>query len=614
MSGLLDQAGLTAGSGLSNGAGLYKWGNFNPFDPTDLDPYLLFDTAAGSMIGTLENPTLDLDPSNQETLDVITATRASVATRTLSDGTIALAEQDTVRVDYTQGDELTPTKFQQLEQTDFSLWAHARTSGTANAAISPDGQNNATYVEQDAGQTNAGSIYRFDAAVTGVFTLSVYAKKKEKDFVVLYDSNVGRTYFNLETGTIGTIAAGNTAKIEDAGNGWFRCSTTFTASSGGVKAFYVGDTDNSFVVTDGGGIYLYGPQLEEGTTASDFVANTTGSPKFITGATYGPRVPMILVEPSATNLVTYSEDFSQSSWIKTGIGTGVAPVVTLNAAESPDGTQNATKVVFDSGSGITTSDQSLLEDFFNPTSGTSYTQSIYLKGENGGEKILLRNAGNNAYTTITLTTEWARYEVTETANGSTAYFSFGLRQGLGGVVINSKITVYAYGAQVEAGSVATSLIPTSGGNAAARTRAADDLVISGSDFDFYNQTEGTFYCEFQTKDATAFYYLLNSQSEQARFFYSNGGTNTINSFDGTTALGLTNLQDNTLSRVALSIKASEFKASKDGSSEAVASHNGNLLTVPTELRIGKSPYNEVPLQLNGHIKRLIYWPTHSDNL
>ncbi|MDB4737044.1 hypothetical protein OAF89_02180, partial [bacterium] len=146
------------------------------------------------------------------------------------------------------------------------------------------------------------------------------------------------------------------------------------------------------------------------------------------------------------------------------------------------------------------------------------------------------------------------------------------------------------------------------------TRAADDLVISGSDFDFYNQSEGTFYCEFQTKDATAFYYLLNSQSEQARFFYSNGGTNTINSFDGTTATGLTNLQDNTLSRVALSIKASEFKASKDGSSEAVASHNGNLLTVPTELRIGKSPYNALPLQLNGHIKRLIYWPYHSDSL
>jgi len=147
------------------------------------------------------------------------------------------------------------------------------------------------------------------------------------------------------------------------------------------------------------------------------------------------------------------------------------------------------------------------------------------------------------------------------------------------------------------------------------TRNADDLVIDGSDFtDFYNQSEGTFYVEFQTKDATAFYYLLNSQSSQARFFYSNSGTNIINSFDGTNFTRLYNLQNNTLSRVALSIKASEFRASKDGSSEDVASHNGNLLTVPTELRIGKSPYDQLPLQLNGHIKRLIYWPHHSDNL
>lgn len=134
----MSQLGL--GLGLSNVSSLLR------FSPLDLDPYLLFDTQS-SMIGTLENPTLDLDPANPETLDVITATRAGVATYTDADGLIQSASPNTTRVDYTQGEELTPTKFQQLEQTGFSLWAHARTSGTANAAISPDGQNNATYIE-----------------------------------------------------------------------------------------------------------------------------------------------------------------------------------------------------------------------------------------------------------------------------------------------------------------------------------------------------------------------------------------------------------------------------------------------------------------------------------
>ena len=58
---------------------------FGDFDPLRLDPYLFFD-AATSMVGTLENPTLDLDPATPSTLDVITATRAGIATYTDPEG------------------------------------------------------------------------------------------------------------------------------------------------------------------------------------------------------------------------------------------------------------------------------------------------------------------------------------------------------------------------------------------------------------------------------------------------------------------------------------------------------------------------------------------------
>jgi len=76
-------SGLNGKSGVYGQSGLYEKSGLYPveFNLQNLDPYLLFDTRE-SMIGTLENPTLDLDPSNPDTLNVITATRSGTATYT----------------------------------------------------------------------------------------------------------------------------------------------------------------------------------------------------------------------------------------------------------------------------------------------------------------------------------------------------------------------------------------------------------------------------------------------------------------------------------------------------------------------------------------------------
>jgi len=325
--------------------------------------------------------------------------------------------------------------------------------------------------------------------------------------------------------------------------------------------------------------------------------------------------PAMLIEPSATNSVAYSEDFSDSQWLKQGYGTGVPPTVTTNAAISPDGTQNADKVIFSTGSGTTTAEAAWLEDFIAVTQGEAYTYSVYLKGEQGGEQVLIRHAGSFGYTTFTLTTEWARYEVTETAIYTYAYASLGLRQGLGGVVINSEITVYAWGAQFEAGSVATSYIPTSGSTV---TRAADDLVISGSAFsDFYNATEGTFYVEVQSKESATYqphYLEAHDSSGQNRFALYTQSVNRVfatanNSVQAHLSFG--SYTPNQLQRVAASYKLNDFVGSSNGSSET--GDAGGLVPVnPTALAIGRR-YAE-GYHIQGHIKRLIYWPNHSDSL
>jgi len=160
--------------------------------------------------------------------------------------------------------------------SDFSQWSNARTTDTANQITSPDGLNNGTLFEQQSGQTNAGSIYFSVSLSSGTYTQSIFAKKKDKDFIVCYSANAERTYFNLSNGTIGTIASGNTAKIEDYGNGWYRCTITYTITSGSVIAFYLSDSDNSSVVTDSGGVYIYGAQLEVGSYPTTLI-NTSGS-------------------------------------------------------------------------------------------------------------------------------------------------------------------------------------------------------------------------------------------------------------------------------------------------------------------------------------------------
>ena len=161
--------------------------------------------------------------------------------------------------------------------TDFTQWGNARTTDTSNQITSPNGLNEGTLLEQQSGQTNAGSIYLGGLSLSsGTYTQSIFAKKNDKNFIVCYNANAERTYFNLSNGTIGTVASGNTAKIEDYGNGWYRCATTYTLTSGSIAAFYLADTDNSTVVTDSGGVYIYGAQLEAGDYATTLI-NTSGS-------------------------------------------------------------------------------------------------------------------------------------------------------------------------------------------------------------------------------------------------------------------------------------------------------------------------------------------------
>jgi len=189
--------------------------------------------------------------------------------------------------------------------------------------------------------------------------------------------------------------------------------------------------------------------------------------------------PTLLTEPESTNLVEYSEDFSQ--WDKINGGTGTDPVISTGFS-APDGTQGASRVVFDLNGGTTTSDFSRLR-FLN-VAATTPTLTIFIKSNNSSTQQLNLSYGGGETGLITAKpNEWSRVEVQTTSSGSFDY-RLELR---GSITTDDVADVLIWGAQAENEQYATTYISTSG---ATVTRSADTGVVSGDLSSYLNSSEG----------------------------------------------------------------------------------------------------------------------------
>ena len=181
-----------------------------------------------------------------------------------------------------------------------------------------------------------------------------------------------------------------------------------------------------------------------------------------------------LFEPQSTNLITYSEDFSQSFWTKQ------ASVTLDKGYLAPDGTYNATKISGVIGSSYVVSQGGILS--------SSSTKSIWAKTTSGTGVIHLGANQNQSNASFTVTNEWQRFEVTGT---TTDVYAVDFR--------NASTTlseVLVWGAQGENLSYATSYIPTNGeANGVTRNQ---DVCNNGGSLASINSTEGTLYAEIST--------------------------------------------------------------------------------------------------------------------
>ena len=284
---------------------------------------------------------------------------------------------------------------------------------------------------------------------------------------------------------------------------------------------------------------------------------------------YDSLDPSLLLEPQGTNLFTYSEDFSDASWIKSGFGTGSVAIATSNFSISPDGSQTADRLIVDLNGGSSGGDQSLIQKNVNVSNG-SYNRSIYIKtNDNSIKQILLAcSAADINFTKITVNGNWQRFNITNNVTSSSTNIVVGLRNAGGVTGLSDSADLSIWGAQAEQSSVASSYIPTSGSTV---TRLAD-VVDGAGDVNTFNSTEGVLYAEIKTNQAlgNGFGITLNNGGFSNRVFIGKNSANSsvvaIISVSGNVVnISGGNYSDTEFKKIAISYKSGETKLFLNGS-------------------------------------------------
>jgi len=366
---------------------------------------------------------------------------------------------------------------QQSETFDNASWSKLGATVTANDITAPNGTLTADKVVFS-GANN--SIYQAVSLNGEVATRFVYIKGTAGETISIDDIYVSQPNITL-TGDWQLIG--------------------FTSATPSLRGFGISTYGGATART----IWLWGAQLNIGSTAKPYFPTTDrlNVPR-LTYQNGGGGCPSLLLEKQSTNILTYSEDFSNAAWTKTDL------TVIANAITSPDGTTNAQKIVPNTTNGTHYIDQ------FVTISSVDYTYTIYAK--KGEYNYLYVNAYSNSSRrtwfdlnsgTVSLNTSpniatiesvgngWYRCTITNTSSGTTGAFQFGADPNNGTINANPSFSgdgtsgIYVWGAQLEASSYATSYIPTTSASA---TRVADACSKTGIS-SLIGQTEGTIYWE-----------------------------------------------------------------------------------------------------------------------
>ncbi len=323
---------------------------------------------------------------------------------------------------------------------------------------------------------------------------SVYAKRNTSDWVALrfWDQSGGvAAWFNVNTGSVGTVQSGCTATIQSIGSGWFRCIVTRTINASiafNEAEIQLASADNSNDATAGDSLFIWGADLriasdaslpyQRVVTASDYA--DVQAPRYLTFDGVDDSLYTVANLDLATvtsdgqarrNLLTNPTQFDAAAWTATGTS------VTANTTVAPNGTTTADTITASAGAGV-----HYVVAFPTQTAGQAYTFSLYVKAGTT-RYINIGDRGDAAYHVVVFDTQTATFSSQFNATGQlletlangwwriSCTFTRTSATGLGQIYIGPETngsattnpnytaagteTCIVYGAQLELGSTAT---------------------------------------------------------------------------------------------------------------------------------------------------------------
>ena len=342
----------------------------------------------------------------------------------------------------------------------------------------------------------------------------------------------------------------------------------------------------------------------------------------------------LLIEESRANLLTYSDDFGNAAWTKSGstvsTDTTTAPTGTVVADSLIEDTSTGQHRTFRNATGTTNTNPYTFSVFAKANTrtriylgiaeGTTFVRQGNAVFDLSAGTVVSAGGGSGGATggsaTITAVGNgWYRCTYTLTLGGTDTTVFSDINLVSTGTTIsytgNGTSGLFLWGAQLEAGAFPTSYIPTT---TTALTRAVDVASVNTLN-PWFNQTEGSVYVELQSlspltpaqsvalgKFPTA--YLFEAGASDSNLLWYGVGAEvfiagTYNNL-GTVPSGINKFA------VSMAPTAGQSRSSLNGA--AAVNRSGTLSGTVTQLILGggsTTPGNSV---LNGWLRRFTYYP------
>jgi len=177
------------------------------------------------------------------------------------------------------------------EAFDDAAWVKTRVDIAANDFVAPNGTLTADRMTPQ--NTAGGTYYMYDGipVTSGQdATFSIYVRAAGYQWIYMSFSGTGgafaddKVWFDLLSGTIGTIDADITASIEHVGDGWYRIVATreALATTSGTIVYLASEADGDTSHSPDGiaGYHFWGAQGEIASAATEYNKTQTGSAFF----------------------------------------------------------------------------------------------------------------------------------------------------------------------------------------------------------------------------------------------------------------------------------------------------------------------------------------------